>query len=110
MSETPKILWYCDQECSAGPVQFRVGETKYVRADIVDELVKKLEIALHVFRTYQAYHEYRDDFDKADRNKGYADQMESALQLLDEPNTQSLYPDPELKTGLSLQDMCRGDK
>lgn len=82
--KAPKILWYCDQECSAGPVKFNSDETKYVKADIVDELAKALFIALNAFRTYQAYHEYRDAFDKADRNKGYADQMEEALRLLGE--------------------------
>lgn len=80
----PKILWYDDQECAAGPVKFNSDETKYVRADIVEEMQKKLEVALHVFRTYQAYHEYRDAFDKADRNRGYAEQMEEALKLLED--------------------------
>ena len=62
----------------------RNHDQEYVRGDIVDELIKKLEIAAQVFRTYQAYHEYRDAFDKADRNKGYAEQMEAALKRLEE--------------------------
>ena len=60
------------------------SDIEYIRADIVEEMRKKLEIALQVFRNYQAYHEYRDAFDKADRNKGYADQMEAALKLLED--------------------------
>jgi hypothetical protein len=27
----PKILWYDDKECSAGPVQFGDSEVEYVR-------------------------------------------------------------------------------
>jgi hypothetical protein len=42
----PKILWYDDQECSAGPVQFGDGEVKYVRADLVNWLVKALEMCV----------------------------------------------------------------
>jgi hypothetical protein len=42
MNEAPKILWYDDQECSAGPVQFNSDEVKYVRADLVDGLVDLL--------------------------------------------------------------------
>ena len=38
----PKILWYDDQECAAGPVQFNSDEVKYVRADLVDRLVEAL--------------------------------------------------------------------
>ena len=41
--EAPKILWYDDQECAAGPVQFNSDEVKYVRADLVDGLVKIME-------------------------------------------------------------------
>ena len=80
----PKILWYDDQECAAGPVKFNSDETKYVRADIVEEMRQKLHIASQVFRAYQAHHEYKGDMDKADRNKGYAVQMESALKLMEE--------------------------
>jgi hypothetical protein len=36
VGDAPKILWYDDQDCSAGPVQFGDGEVKYVRADLVD--------------------------------------------------------------------------
>lgn len=39
----PKILWYDDQECAAGPVKFNSDEVKYVRADLVDKLVEALE-------------------------------------------------------------------
>jgi len=42
MNEAPKILWYDDQECSAGPVQFNSDEVKYIRADLVDGLVDLL--------------------------------------------------------------------
>jgi hypothetical protein len=44
MNEAPKILWYDDQECSAGPVKFNSDEVKYVRADLVDGLVEALEL------------------------------------------------------------------
>lgn len=87
MSEAPKKIWITEDQFwwdSIVPGEPTDALTEYVRADIVEELVKKLEIALNVFRTYQAYHEYRDAFDKADRNKGYADQMEAALKLLKE--------------------------
>jgi hypothetical protein len=43
MNKAPKILWYDDQECAAGPVQFNSDEVKYVRADLVDGLAKALE-------------------------------------------------------------------
>ena len=82
--KAPKILWYDDQECAAGPVKFNSDEIKYVRADIVEEMRAKLEIAAKAFRAYQAHHEYKGDMDKADRNKGYAEQMETALKLLEE--------------------------
>ena len=39
----PKILWYDDQECAAGPVQFNSDEVKYIRADLVTELVEALD-------------------------------------------------------------------
>jgi hypothetical protein len=39
----PKKIWYDDQECSAGPVQFNSDEVKYIRADLVDRLVEALE-------------------------------------------------------------------
>lgn len=85
MSEAPKKIWIwdyaADQMVNEKPDP---TDVLYVRGDIVEEMQKKLEIALHVFRTYQAYHEYRDAFDKADRNKGYADQMEEALNLLED--------------------------
>ena len=42
----PKILWYDDQECAAGPVQFNSDEVKYVRADLVDGLVEALEMCV----------------------------------------------------------------
>lgn len=42
----PKILWYDDQECAAGPVQFNSDEVKYIRADLVDGLVKALEMCV----------------------------------------------------------------
>jgi hypothetical protein len=84
MSEAPKKIWMEPESAKAWAMEDNIFTEPYIRADIVDELAKKLEIALHVFRTYQAYHEYRDAFDKADRNKGYADQMESALKLLEE--------------------------
>ena len=82
--KAPKVLWYDDQECAAGPVKFNSDETKYVRADIVEEMRQKLHIAAQVFRAYQAHHEYKGDGDKAERNKGYADQMEAAIKLLEE--------------------------
>jgi len=44
----PKILWYDDQECAAGPVQFNTDEVKYIRADLVDGLVDALEYMLNV--------------------------------------------------------------
>lgn len=46
MNEAPKILWYDDQECAAGPVQFNSDEVKYIRADLVDGLVKALEMCV----------------------------------------------------------------
>jgi hypothetical protein len=46
VSEAPKILWYDDQDCSAGPVQFGDDEIKYVRADLVEGLVEALEEAV----------------------------------------------------------------
>lgn len=82
--KAPKILWLDSDGYTARSRHIYECDTKYIRADIVEEMQKKLEIALHVFRTYQAHHEYRDAFDKADRNKGYADQMEAALSLLEE--------------------------
>ena len=82
--KAPKILWYDDQECAAGPVKFNSDETKYVRADITEKLIEALIVALQAFRAYQAHHEYKGDMDKADRNKGYAEQMEAALKLLEE--------------------------
>jgi len=48
MNEAPKILWYDDQECAAGPVQFNSDEVKYVRADLVDGLVLALNECLQV--------------------------------------------------------------
>jgi hypothetical protein len=44
VSEAPKILWYDDQDCSAGPVQFGDGEVKYVRADLVDGLINEEQL------------------------------------------------------------------
>ena len=82
--KAPKVLWYDDQECAAGPVKFNSDEIKYVRADIVDAMRQKLHIASQAFRAYQAHHEYKGDGDKAERNKGYADQMEAAIKLLEE--------------------------
>jgi hypothetical protein len=41
--QAPKILWYDDQECSAGPTPFNDDEMKYIRADLVDGLVEALE-------------------------------------------------------------------
>ena len=49
-----------------------------------EEMRQKLHIAAQVFRAYQAHHEYKGDGDKAERNKGYADQMEAAIKLLEE--------------------------
>ena len=50
-------------------------------------------------------------FHKTDCTNALAEDIENYLEAhKDEPNTQSLYPDPELTTKLSLQDMCRGDK
>lgn len=80
----PKILWYDDQECAAGPVKFNSDEIKYVRADIAEEMRAKLEIAAKVFRAYQAHHEAKGHPDKAERNKGYAEQMDAALELLED--------------------------
>ena len=80
----PKILWYDDQECAAGPVKFNSDEIKYVRADITEKLIEALIVAFQAFRAYQSHHEYNGDMDKAERNKGYAEQMESALKLLEE--------------------------
>ena len=86
MNEAPKILWVEYEEGCWPTVMEKEYEagTQYIRADIVEEMQKKLEIALHAFRTYQAYHEYRDAFEKANRNKGYAEQMEAALKQLGE--------------------------
>jgi hypothetical protein len=80
----PKKIWYDDQECSAGPVQFNSDEMKYVRADLVDGLVEALEVAAYVFRVYQAHHEYKTHNEKAERNKSYAEQMEAALKAVEE--------------------------
>jgi hypothetical protein len=46
VSEAPKILWYDDQDCSAGPVQFGDSEVKYVRADLVEGLVIALNLTM----------------------------------------------------------------
>jgi hypothetical protein len=46
VSDSPKIIWYDDQECSAGPVKFGDSEVKYVRADLVDGLVKALNLTM----------------------------------------------------------------
>jgi hypothetical protein len=43
VNEAPKILWYDDQDCSAGPVQFGDSEVKYVRSDLVEGLVEVVE-------------------------------------------------------------------
>lgn len=48
MTNGPKILWYDDQECAAGPVQFNSDEVKYVRADLVEGLVFALNECLRV--------------------------------------------------------------
>ena len=81
----PKKIWVWDYAaCQMVNNKPDSTDVEYIRSDIVDELAKKLEIAAQVFRNYQAYHEYRDAFDKADRNKGYAEQMEEALKLLEE--------------------------
>ena len=84
--KAPKVLWYDDQECAAGPVKFNSDEIKYVRADIVEEMRQKLHIASQVFRAYQAHHEYKEGGvnAKSERNGGYAEQMEAALKLLEE--------------------------
>jgi hypothetical protein len=52
MNEAPKILWYDDQECSAGPVQFNTDEVKYIRADLVNGLVEALEEMTELNRVY----------------------------------------------------------
>lgn len=83
MSEAPKKIWV-DPEGTMSLVKIVHDDTQYIRSDIADELVKALEIAAQVFRTYEAYHEYRDAFDKADRNRGYAEQMEAAIKLMEE--------------------------
>jgi hypothetical protein len=56
----------------------------YVREDVVLGLVKALEVAAYVFRVYEAHHEYKKHQEKAERNKSYAEQMESALKALEE--------------------------
>ena len=43
---TPKKIWFDQEECSAGPVQFYDDEILYIRADIVDELVEALKYCL----------------------------------------------------------------
>jgi hypothetical protein len=53
VSDAPKILWYDDQECSAGPVKFGDSEVKYVRADLVDGLVKALLVARDHIEMYK---------------------------------------------------------
>jgi CCR4-NOT transcriptional regulation complex NOT5 subunit len=83
MTDAPKILWYNDQDCSAGPVQFGDGEVKYVRADLIDGVANAVETAREVFRVYQAHHEHKGDEKKAERNKFYAEQMEAALKNLE---------------------------
>ena len=80
----PKILWYDDQECLAGPIKLNSNEIDYVRADITEKLIEALIVALQAFRAYQAHHEYSGEMEKAERNKEYAEQMEEALKLLEE--------------------------
>jgi hypothetical protein len=48
MTKGPKILWYDDEECSAGPTKFHSHEVKYVRSDLVDGLVLALIECLSV--------------------------------------------------------------
>ena len=82
--KAPKILWYDDQECAAGPVKFNSDEIKYVRADITEKLIEALIVAFQAFRAYQSHHEYKGDMNKAQRNMHYAEQMEAAIKLLEE--------------------------
>jgi len=45
----PKILWYDDEECSAGPTKFHPHEVEYVRADLVEGLVEALSQITEVY-------------------------------------------------------------
>lgn len=84
-NQPPKMIWIGNIK----PVVYAehikgTQDTPYIRADIVHELAKSLFIARNAFRSYQAHHEHKGDMDKAERNKGYAEQMEASLKLLDQ--------------------------
>jgi hypothetical protein len=82
MSEAPTRFWI-DPKREGGPWPSN-DSVEYVRADIVEEMRQKLNIAAQVFRVYQAHHEAKGDEKKADRNRFYAEQMEAALKLLED--------------------------
>ena len=97
MSEAPKriwitnaqqrIVWTSDPNDPPFPEGMNpVRSTIYIRADIAEEMRQKLNIAAQVFRAYQAHHEYKEGgvSAKSERNKGYAEQMEEALKLLED--------------------------
>jgi hypothetical protein len=80
----PKKIWVwgyaADQMVNDNPDS---TDIPYIRADLVDGLVKAVETAREVFQVYQAHHEYKGDEKKAERNKFYAEQMEAALKALE---------------------------
>ena len=74
MREAPKILWYDDQECAAGPVQFNPDEVKYVRADIVEEMRKIIQEEL----------DWMDNGEEPVSNPTAYNRMKTALKRLEE--------------------------
>lgn len=84
--ESPKKIWVDDkwEAHPRGPLIATDYVTPYIRADLVNGLVKAVETAREVFQVYQAHHENKGDEKKAERNKFYADQMEAALKDLEE--------------------------
>ena len=78
----PKKIWVDEPDVFIKSVTH--DDVLYIREDIVYELAEALSTAKYIFRVYQAHHEAKGDEKKAEANKGYAEQMEAALKLLEE--------------------------
>lgn len=69
MSEAPKKLWFDIDDCSAGPVQFSDDEILYIRADIVNELVKAFWEVLRISdRDHEAWNKARAALKKMEKS------------------------------------------
>ena len=89
MSEAPKKIWL-DEIVVAGRSSFillrdeEFASQGYIRADIVEEMREALSLVASTFRFYEGHHEANGAQTKAQMNRELADQMEAALDRLEE--------------------------